>query len=54
MSCATLVPPVGDLQGALERMSEGTSVGGLLSSRSGEVSICSISVGLAFGRTETG
>lgn len=47
-------PTSRSLQGALERMSEETNVGGLLSSRSGEVLIYSISVGLGFGRTEAG
>lgn len=39
-------PTSGSLQGALERMSEETNVGGLLSSGSGEVWIYCISVGL--------
>lgn len=39
-------PTSGSLQGALERMSEETNVGGLLSSGSGEVWIYSMSVGL--------
>ena len=39
-------PTGGSLQGASERMSEETNVGGLLSSGSGEVWIYSISVGL--------
>lgn len=39
-------PTSGSLQGSLERMSEETNVGGLLSSGSGEVWIYSISVGL--------
>lgn len=39
-------PTSGRLQGTLERMSEETNVGRLLSSGSGEVWICSISVGL--------
>lgn len=47
-------PTSRSLQGAFERMSEETNVGGLLSSRSGEVLIYSISVGLGFGRTEAG
>ena len=37
---------IGGLQGALERMSEETNVGGLLSSWSAEVWIYSISVGI--------
>ena len=40
------VPTTGSLQGALERMSEETNVGVLLSSGSGEVWIYSISVGI--------
>lgn len=39
-------PTSGSLQGALERMSEETNVGRLLSSGSGEVWIYSISVGI--------
>lgn len=39
-------PSCGSLQGAMERMSKETNVGGLLSCGSGEVWICCKSVGL--------